>query len=193
VTRPSADRLYPAIRPAHSQDWDTLIALFRASVHTLARGHYTRQQLLAWAPATIDRPAWIARHSTKSTFIAERGGNVVGFTDLEPDGHIDMLYVHPTASRRGVGLALLAHVEHIARSRGLHHLCAEASITARPCFERAGFTLIARQLVPVRGIKLINYRMRKQLPFRVGAREPPDLIRGRGECITLGSTHERRG
>jgi putative acetyltransferase len=46
---------------------------------------------------------------------------------------------------------------------GLNRLYTEASITARPVFERHGFHVIAAQEVPARGALLRNYRMEKTL------------------------------
>ncbi|MGH9523262.1 MAG: GNAT family N-acetyltransferase, partial [Terriglobales bacterium] len=53
---------------------------------------------------------------------------------LEPDGHIDMLYVHPDVARRGIGSALLLWVEEAARASDLRRLYTEASITAGAVF-----------------------------------------------------------
>ncbi|HTX06424.1 MAG TPA: GNAT family N-acetyltransferase, partial [Steroidobacteraceae bacterium] len=92
---------------------------------------------------------------------------IAGFSDLEADGHIDLLYVHPDFQRRGVARALLEHIESAARERSLLRLYTEASITARPVFEARGFRVIAPRTVTVGGESMINYRMEKGLePLR---------------------------
>ncbi|KJG63374.1 acyltransferase, partial [Raoultella planticola] len=40
-------------------------------------------------------------------------------------------------------------------------LTVDASITAKPCFERHGFRVVEEQQVAVRGETFINYRMEK--------------------------------
>ena len=101
----------------------------------------------------MDRPTWVAR----------LGGAVVGFTDLETDGHLDMMFVHPARQGRGIASQLLATVEAAARADSLARIFTEASITARPFFERRGFRLIAAQTVAIRGHALTNFRMEKLL------------------------------
>jgi putative acetyltransferase len=46
-----------------------------------------------------------------------------------------------------------------ARRVGLVRLFTEASITARPFFEARGFTVLAPQVVTLRGVEFVNYRM----------------------------------
>ena len=89
-------------------------------------------------------------------------GRIAGFSDLEPDGHIDMLYVHPDFQRRGVARALLKHVEEAAQTSGLRRLYTEASITARPIFETTGFDSCATGCYRP-GQSMTNYRMEKWL------------------------------
>jgi putative acetyltransferase len=99
-------------------------------------------------------------------------GRIAGFSDLEPDGHIDMLYVHPDFQRRGVARALLQHVEQIARAMGLRRLYTEASLTARSAFEAMGFRVIVPQTVSVHGESMTNYRMEKRLESSTGPTAP---------------------
>jgi len=152
-----------AIRPYRSDDVSDLVALFRASVRSLGRRDYTHAQVQAWAPDLIDESSFARRCLTKSTWIAEYEHRIAGFSDIESDGHIDMLYVHPDFHRRGVARALLAHIHEIAQTRGMERLYTEASITARPAFEAVGFQVVTAQTVTVRGESMTNYRMEKQI------------------------------
>src|SRR6185312_12083990 len=93
----------------------------------------------------------------------ETGSEIAGFIELEGASHLDMLYVHPAVQRRGVATALLGELESAARELGARRLQTEASITARPFFERRGFLLVAEQTVALRGQRLINFRMEKPL------------------------------
>lgn len=86
---------------------------------------------------------------------------VVGFTDLEPDGHLDIMFVHPACQRIGVASLLLAAVEAAAIAQGLLRVFTEASLTARLFFERHNFQVLARQQVTIRGQVLTNFRMQK--------------------------------
>jgi putative acetyltransferase len=151
------------IRTYQAADAASVVDVFRASVRSTAARDYHPAQIRAWAPDVIDEEKFGRRCETKSTWVAEIEDRVAGFSDLEPDGHVDMLYVHPDFQRRGVARALLQHVEKAARAMDLRRLYTEASITARPAFESMGFRVIAPQTVTVRGESWANYRMEKRL------------------------------
>src|SRR5438128_9013724 len=135
------------IRPYGDEDVDSLVAVFRDAARGTAGRDYTESQVRAWAPDLIDHALFAQRCAAKSTWVAECELRVAGFSDIEPDGHIDMLYVHPDFQRRGVARTLLSHIEKQARGRGTDCLYTEASITARPVFESVGFHVLAAQTV----------------------------------------------
>ena len=151
------------IRQYLPTDAPRLACLFRASVQEIATRDYTASQIRAWASCIIDEGQFGQRCESKSTWVAEIEGRIAGFSDLEQDGHIDMLYVHPDYKRRGVARALIQHIEETARTNGLRRLYTEASVTARPVFETMGFRTIVPQTVTVRGESMTNYRMEKRL------------------------------
>ena len=93
----------------------------------------------------------------------DEAGTVLGFADLEADGHLDMLYVAPEAEGLRLGALLYAAIETQARDLGLHRVFVEASELARPLFERHGFTLLGRNDLVLAGVDIHNYRMEKRL------------------------------
>ena len=151
------------IRSYRPQEAARLLEIFRGAVRSAGARDYDAAQVAAWASAEIDAAAWAARRVAKPTYVAERSGEVAGFIDLEPDGHIDMLYVDAAHQRRGVASALIGHVEGLARIAGLARLYTEASLTARPVFARRGFMVLASQTVRTRGQSFVNLRMEKRL------------------------------
>lgn len=150
------------VRDYQISDIDALIALFLSSIREVASRHYTPEQINAWT-SRVDRNAWMARRASKLTFVAEIANEVVGFSDLETDGHIDMMYVHPGYQGRGVARALLQHVTSKAEAGNVGRLYTEASITARPFFERHGFIVTSEQEVGIGGERLRNYCMEREL------------------------------
>lgn len=86
-------------------------------------------------------------------------GRVVGLTDLDATGHIDMLYVDPSVTRTGVASALLRHTLGVARRQGLAELTTCASTTARPFLERHGLAVVDDRHPVRRGVRMTNYRM----------------------------------
>ena len=152
------------IRALSRADVDAVIELFRASVRIVARRDYSLDQVMAWAPDEIDAVSWAARYDTRLGWVAELDSQIVGFGELEGHEHLDMMYVHPAHQRRGVATALLRQIEAAARALGARNLLTEASVTARPFFERLGFLLIAPQTVMFRNQRFLNFRMAKSLP-----------------------------
>lgn len=151
------------VRALSDGEADALFEIFFRAVRETARRDYTEEQVRAWAPDDMDRAAFARARLRHPTWVAERDRRIAGFADLEPDGHVDMLFVHPEFQHKGVARALLAVVEAEARSRRLARLFVEASITARRRFEISGFVVIAEQTVTKRGVDLTNFRMEKRL------------------------------
>ena len=130
-------------RPYRSEDLDTLSALFKSSMRRIAGRDYTSAQM------------------TGPTWVAEIAGTIVGVAGLEPDGRIDLMYVDANHEGRGVASALLHAIEAAAREKRVARLFAEASLTARPFFERRGFRESAPQTGAVNGEAIVNCRMEK--------------------------------
>ena len=78
------------IRAYRSDDLDALIDLFTSSVRQVASRDYSPAQIEAWAPVEVNREHWDTRLASRPTYVAEASGEIVGFSDLKPDGHIDM-------------------------------------------------------------------------------------------------------
>ena len=153
------------VRPFHRDDIPVLFELFRGTVHRVNSRDYSPEQVAAWAPEEINPARW-ATLAERYAVVAEVGGEVAGFADLEPDGHVDRFFVHADHQGRGVGAAMMRAVLEEAGRVGVTRLFAEVSITARPFFERHGFDVLAEQQVVVRGVPLTNYRMERLIGSR---------------------------
>lgn len=157
-------RPYDPVGPAGAPDDAATLAVFRRAVHVTAAADYTPEQLAAWAPDDPDLAAWAARRAAGRTVVATLDGRVVGFTDVDADGYVDMMFVDPDAARRGVGRALLAWAHDEAVRLGATSMTTRASLTARPFFEAQGFRVESEHQPVVRGVRLTNFAMRRPLP-----------------------------
>ncbi|MDT8975124.1 GNAT family N-acetyltransferase [Paenibacillus sp. chi10] len=154
------------IRSFEREDIAQIVALFFDTVHTVNAKDYTVAQLQAWAPDDEQEEKlarWAESLSQHMTYVAIRGGELVGFSDLDTDGYLDRLYVHKDVQKQGVATALLSKLEQEARKLGLSEMRTDASITAVPFFERHGFCILQAQTVQRRGVDLVNYKMSKRL------------------------------
>ena len=84
--------------------------------------------------------------------------------DMLRAGHIAFLYSAPAYARRGVASALYRRVESAWIAAGVRELRTEASLLARPFFERHGFDVVEEQTVRRGGVFLRRYAMRKSVP-----------------------------
>ena len=151
------------LRPYSPVDAPALLELFRNTIRRVNSRDYNAEQIAAWASDDIDPRAWATRFESRYAIVAEIDGQPAGFTELEPDGHIDRFYVSADHQGIGVGKALLDNVVAEARRSGIERLFAEVSITARPFFTSQGFAVVAQQTVVARGVEFVNFRMERRL------------------------------
>jgi putative acetyltransferase len=151
------------IRDYRPSDVDALIELFRRSVREIARRDYRKAQLDVWAPYDMDRAAIATRNLTRPLWVAECGGRIAGFADLEETGHLDRMYVHPDFQRLGVASALLETIETSAKAKGIDRLYSKVSLTGHAFFKSRGFSIVALQVAHIRGQDFLNYCMEKTL------------------------------
>jgi putative acetyltransferase len=152
------------IRDATTRDAAPIADLFYHTVLTVNVRDYSRAQVEAWAGPAPEPERWEKRIAAgeRRTFVAEQVERVLGFAEFEGDGHIDTLYVHHEFQGCGIASRLLDRIEAEAQRLCLARLYTEASITARPFFERRGFSVVTPQRVEVRGQSFRNYRMEKR-------------------------------
>ena len=143
-------------------DCPLLACLFYHTVHSVNAADYSPPQLDAWATGQVDLPAWNASFLSHHTVIAEDGGVILGFGDMD-GGYLDRLYVHKDYQRRGIAGAIADALEGRALANGIFCFTTHASITARPFFEKRGYTLVRQNTVLRRNVELINFTMEKRL------------------------------
>lgn len=137
--------------------------LFHASVHAIDPLIYTFEEQEAWAPTPSNYDTWAHKLLRTKPFVAMIDDKIVGFIELEEDGHIDCAYTHPDYQKYGIMSALYYHIENIAKQKGMDRLYVEASILIKPFFEKRGFAILSENKVVRNKTTLINYSMQKHL------------------------------
>lgn len=161
-TRPSpAEKI--SIEPYSSDKAKALTDLFYRSVHAIDPKLYSETDKEAWAPTPSDYWFWAKRLARKQPWLALIEGRIVGFMELEADGHIDCVYVDPDYQGRGVAKTLMNHILSIARANGTPSLTVEAAKSAQGFFAQMGFKPLHENRVTRNGRILINYTMKKRL------------------------------
>jgi putative acetyltransferase len=157
------DDVKPGLRPFLPVDTAIAAAIFEAAITELTDEDYSEAQQQAWAALADDEATLGKRLGAQLTLIATLDGAPVGFASLKGASQIDMLYVHPNATLRGVATLLLDALEKLAGARGAKLLSVDASDTAEPFFVKRGYTATQRNSVPVGDEWLANTTMQKML------------------------------
>jgi len=151
------------IRPYKPGEEERLWQLYHDTTHIIIGEDYTPEQCARWAPVVSDMPRWKERIRAKNPFVAEESGTILGFAELEHDGHIDYFYCDHEHIRRGVGTRLYEAIEKEARRLGISRLHAAVSVTAKAFFLRMGFKVVKEQRNIVCGAVAPNFIMEKIL------------------------------
>jgi GNAT superfamily N-acetyltransferase len=97
-------------------------------------------RIAAWiankTPSTFEQ--WISAEGSLA-LVAEGAGGIVGFSLMESNGAVRLLYVLPAARFSGVSTALLAAMEREAIARGVPEVRLSSTETARRFYERRGY------------------------------------------------------
>lgn len=146
------------IRPYAPKDCSALCQLFYDTVHAAACRDYSPRQLEAWAPGVPDPSLWNPSFLAHRTLVAEEGGALLGFGDMDGTGYLDRLYVHKDRQGQGIATALCDALEQGCTARSF---VTHASLTARGFFENRGYRAVRPQCALRRGVELINFVMEK--------------------------------
>ncbi len=134
--------------------------LFTNAIHKTCHKDYTKEQLNAWANLNIDYKTWEERLVKIKPYLAIIDKKLVGFAEFYDD-YIDCFYVHPEYQGCGVGKMLINHIFKIAKENEQTLLKVDASITAKPFFEKFGFKEVKKNIVKRVNVELINFSMQR--------------------------------
>lgn len=136
-----------------------ILHVFRESITALCKKDYSSSQIRAWLNCA-DKVKWEREFESRHTTVAIDNGKIVGFCDCEKNGHIDRLYVMPGYDGKGIGSMLVKDAED---SFSCDISFTEASVTAKPFFEKLGYKTKFMQQVARNGEFLVNFKMEKRL------------------------------
>lgn len=152
-----------SIQPYEEKYCLQVVAIFYDAIQQLGQGYYSQAMLDKWSESAKDIDYWQKRLRFIRPFLAFHDTSLVGFIELEADGHIGCLYTHPQWARQGLATLLYKHLEQQARQRGLEKLYVEASYLSKPLFDKNGFT-VQREIKTNLGINgLLSFVMIKEL------------------------------
>lgn len=146
------------------QDISQMQSLFQSTVFYVNSKDYTKEEVEDWASCGDSMEHW-KELLLKNSYIAalDNWGNIIGFSSMNADGYLHSLFVHKDWQRKGVATLLLSEVEKMADEYGVRKISTEASITARPFFEKRGYRVVKEQKAKANRLYLTNFVMEKML------------------------------
>lgn len=162
-------KTHVCIREIKAEDLEAIVALFKETVRHVNAKDYTKEQLLVWAPHHIHHNdnRWKSLLDNIA-YLIEIDDVIVGFADTTMEGYLDRLFVHKDYQRKRIASRLVKKLESLLFLRGVKKITTEASITAKPFFERMGYLVVKEQNKPhPGGVTLTNFLMEKRLDSRL--------------------------
>lgn len=152
------------IRTVRLSDIVELRELFRTTVLTINRLNYSQEEVEDWASCGDELSRWEELIKTHYFFVAVDGrGVIVGFSSITSQGYLHSMFVHKDFQNRGIATMLLREAEHYAAANGILRITSEVSLTARPFFERKGYTVEVEQKRRANKLSLTNFWMAKTI------------------------------
>ena len=152
------------IRQATFDDILELKNLYQGTVLTINRQDYSQEEVDDWASCGDDLSHIRKRIETHYFIVAVNPlSQIVGFSSITPQGYLHSMFVHKDFQGKGIATLLLKEIERYAMENKIVRITSEVSITARPFFEKWGYTVEIEQKRKANQLCLTNYWMTKEL------------------------------
>lgn len=151
------------LRKATVSDLAGILELFRETIIEVNKKDYSPEQLQVWMAGANDIERWQNKIRDQYFLIAEERSKIIGFASITPEGYLDTLFVHKDRQGEGIAGLLIRSLLEFAKDQQITEITTDASITARPFFEKVGFRVIRKQEINKKGISIANYKMRVSL------------------------------
>ncbi len=151
------------IRTATIEDIAELKSLYVNTINSINSRDYNKEQIAAWA-STSENTGSLEKRILDQLFIVAVNDDeiITGFSSLDlKNAYLDLMYVHKNYQKRGIATMLLNELLARANELKIKEITSDVSITARPFFEKRGFDVVKEQIVNVKGVKMINFKMNR--------------------------------
>lgn len=154
-------------RKAILTDIPELKEMYKNTLRTINQADYTHEEIEDWASCGDDTQHLTDLISNLYFIVALNGASqIIGFTSIRDDGYLHSLFVHKDYQRKGVASFLLSIAEEYAIKHQIPTITSEVCITAKPFFERKGYSVVNEQKRKANKLCLTNYWMKKELMAR---------------------------
>lgn len=151
-------------REATLTDIPELQEMYKATLRAINIADYTVEEVEDWASCGDDI-AHLADLINNLYFVValNEADQIIGFTSIRKDGYLHNMFIHKDYQRRGIASFLLTKAEEYAIEHQIKIITSEVSITAKPFFEKKGYSVVKEQRRRANKLCLTNYWMKKEL------------------------------
>ena len=139
------------IRRATDADRVAIARVHEASIRAIGPRAYTAEEVDSWAAGLTSARYFIEQEM----YVATLGEEVIGFGHYHR-GEIMAVYVAPSHVGQGVGRALMAKLEEVARLDGATHLHLNAALNSVGFYAACGYVQTTETIYMTRGGRMIK-------------------------------------
>jgi GNAT superfamily N-acetyltransferase len=150
------------IRPATPFDANALSLLIAGSAQATLAPYYSEVQMAAfldyYSPSAMQ-----SKIANQALFCAEMGSQLVGTVALDSAGNVVGFYTHANYLGKGIGKAMMRHIEVFAKQNGHQEIRLTASPVGLGFYYKLGWEKLSDYIFQHRGIDFDETLMAKQL------------------------------
>lgn len=151
------------IRKYQPSDVEEIVTLFNNTVRAINQKDYTSQQINYLVKQNADHDIWNKKLSSNYTLVACKENKIISFGSISNSEDLQYLYVEKNWINYGVGKMLLQEIIQYLADTQQKAMTVDASLTAKPFFEKMGFTTNKLKNTYIEGILLSTYVMNYQI------------------------------
>ena len=157
------------IRSATLTDAQSIVRVHFNAVHQIPGVFYPTEVLRSWSAAPNEGRLNQVRREIAAGHelfvVAEIDGAVHGFGSIvSANEELRAIYVEPAFGRRGVGSAILRHLEQVAVAHKVTRLSMDASLNAESFYLKHGYSVVSRGVHRLSsGVEMACVKMSKGL------------------------------
>lgn len=150
-------------RIAGPSDLPAITACFLQSIQRSCTGNYSPAEIAVWSETAEHSERWLSAIRDQYFLLVEVGESLAGFGTVKDGNYIDFMYLHPDFQGQGIASELLKKLESRALKSGTKVIRSDVSYTARPFFEKHGYTVLHKNENARKGQALVNFSVEKSI------------------------------
>lgn len=151
-----------SLRQATLNDIAAIKDLFESTILSINSRDYSQAEVEDWASCGNLSKLKEMINTHYFTVAVNLQSQIVGFSSITPQGYLHSMFVHKDFQGKGIATLLLEDIERHANQSGITKITSEVSLTARPFFEKQGYTVTTEQKRQANKLSLTNFWMAKE-------------------------------